>query len=477
MHSRWQLVLLIILATSAHDWRALADQKWKPPRAADLGWFLVEEVPRAFPALIHFLNDSASFATLSTKRYGCRHATCIREAMSCRSGVFRNAVWGMITRTLLPEDSDVGGSAGEVQWWGGGCEEERAEDLDRISPLECRVHADRRTALRAFKSRGDVFICWLEGGSISMCCGVGCVGSRNAEQAAPLREQVNRCCRAELTTTLLAEPCSTRCLAARSLMPIWFAIASWRRFSQGNQDAVLSFLLSQLGIASRFFVEIGFNQPDWQNDESGPNTKMLHESGWHGLMFDNRFENPSIGLHKHEVTMANVADLLTTYGAPLEPDYVSIDIDGCDLWVFLGLTKRFRPRVVSIEYNANWPLGDLRTVDCASERASGVSAVQESFECLPSMLGPGTFENICGASLAAIARAAELRGYTLVWVEPLLDAYLVRSDLVCKGEEPDLSEFAYAVNLTVHSPSMDPTRAGRWLVDFGQVAALDAHWF
>merc|ERR1712032_501775 len=120
-------------------------------------------------------------------------------------------------------------------------------------------------------------------------------------------------------------------------------------------------------------------------------------------------------------------------------------------------------------------LNEQRVVDCVGEK-SGARPAGESFKCLPSMFGRGTFENICGASLAAIASAATLRGYTLVWAEPLLDAYLVRSDLLCKGEAPDLSDFAYATNLRIHSPPADPTRSERWLIDFDDFMSRNSHW-
>ena len=47
---------------------------------------------------------------------------------------------------------------------------------------------------------------------------------------------------------------------------------------------------------------------------------------------------------------------------PRELDYLSIDIDSTDIWVWRALLKsgKYRPRVVSIEYNSNLPLGDFR---------------------------------------------------------------------------------------------------------------------
>jgi hypothetical protein len=63
------------------------------------------------------------------------------------------------------------------------------------------------------------------------------------------------------------------------------------------------------------------------------------------------------------LSSANIVSLFEKYKVPLEADYVSIDIDSTDLWVFRAIlaSKKFRPRVFSVEYNANLAIGDFRT--------------------------------------------------------------------------------------------------------------------
>merc|ERR1712007_155981 len=111
------------------------------------------------------------------------------------------------------------------------------------------------------------------------------------------------------------------------------------------------------------------------------------------------------------------------YAVPTDLDYVSIDIDGCDLWVFLALTLHFRPRVVSIEYNMHYDITQSRV--CSCELSSGEHYVHTGFDEY-------------GASLAAISKAALLRGYVVVQVIPPVDVVLVRSDLVCPGTSVDM---------------------------------------
>jgi hypothetical protein len=51
------------------------------------------------------------------------------------------------------------------------------------------------------------------------------------------------------------------------------------------------------------------------------------------------------------ITAENIATIFDSHRVPDEFDLLSIDIDGNDYWVWRAL-RRFRPRVVVIEYNA-----------------------------------------------------------------------------------------------------------------------------
>ena len=145
---------------------------------------------------------------------------------------------------------------------------------------------------------------------------------------------------------------------------------------------------------------------------------------WTGLLLDGGHANPQINLYQEEITPANIVDLFRKYGVPPEPDYVSIDLDTTDLWVLRALlASRYRPRVLSVEYNcvygadavfATWP-------NDAEARWTG--------------------NNIQGASLAAIEMVAREYGWSLATVAPELDAFLVRDDLLHGVVKPQLAAF------------------------------------
>lgn len=85
-------------------------------------------------------------------------------------------------------------------------------------------------------------------------------------------------------------------------------------FSQSGQDGVLQTILLNIGMANRYYVEIGFNAREWT---MGSNTYMLHSlHSWEGLLLDITHENKSMNLHRHEVTTGNILDLFSTYNVP-----------------------------------------------------------------------------------------------------------------------------------------------------------------
>ena len=105
---------------------------------------------------------------------------------------------------------------------------------------------------------------------------------------------------------------------------------------QFGEDEVIAQIFSEIDATSRFFVDIGAGCR-WSNVE------FLEELGWYGLKIDKEYGQ--------FVTKENVNELLEE--APDVFDFLSIDIDGNDYWVWKEITKT--PRVVCIEYEKNAP--------------------------------------------------------------------------------------------------------------------------
>jgi len=202
-----------------------------------------------------------------------------------------------------------------------------------------------------------------------------------------------------------------------------------RRFrvsSQNQEDGLTLALLSEVGVTSRRFVEIG-------SGLSGGNSGFLaRECGWAGLMVDGHADHvtqvgrrfPTVTAITAWVTRDNVNDLITTHNAAGEPDLFSLDLDGNDYWIWEAMTA-CSPRVVILEYNSMF--GATRSVTVPYD---------------PQFDRHRHHTMYYGASLTALARLSARKGYRLVAVEPTgVNAFFVRNDLA------------------PHIPKCDPDRA------------------
>lgn len=221
------------------------------------------------------------------------------------------------------------------------------------------------------------------------------------------------------------------------------------RFSQGGQDAIIAEIFRNVGTVNvpPFAVEFGFDADSLDGGFGSNAARLVSECGWRALFLDGGHENAAINLHREFLTPANIVEVFARHGVPTEPDYVSIDLDSTDLWIFRALLPRYRARVFSVEYNAHFPLEAAVTFpDDSSERWEQ--------------------DRGYGASLAALSMVAREHGYSLVAVEPMLDAFFVRNDLLDDGSgtlAPPLDAWRRFTGIAFHAPLARPERAGIFL--------------
>jgi hypothetical protein len=206
-----------------------------------------------------------------------------------------------------------------------------------------------------------------------------------------------------------------------------------RRFrlsSQNQEDGLTLALLNEVGATCRRFVEIG-------SGLSGGNSAFLaRECGWSGLMVDGHAAHmvqvgrrfPTVKAVAAWVTRENINDVITEHGCSGEVDLFSLDLDGCDYWIWEAMTA-CTPRIVVLEYNSMFGPDRAVTVpyDPKFDRHRHHTAYY-------------------GASLSALARLSGRKGYRLVAVEPNgVNAFFLRNDLA------------------PHIPACEPARAYRLL--------------
>lgn len=209
---------------------------------------------------------------------------------------------------------------------------------------------------------------------------------------------------------LLAEP--------RYLDPLRLERHGQRISSQNDEDGILNEILRRVGVATKTFVEIGVGN-GLEN-----NTYALLQQGWHGTWIDaHKAKLAFIAEHFAEcigsgqlrlveslVDAENINQLLAAYADSPEIDCLSIDIDGNDYHVWKALTV-LNPRVAVVEYNAKYP--------------PPVSLVQRYDPAYT-----WARERDGGASLSALTKLAEAKGYQLVGCNLTgANAFYVRRDL------------------------------------------------
>ncbi len=190
--------------------------------------------------------------------------------------------------------------------------------------------------------------------------------------------------------------------------------------SQGAQDFYFEQIFANIGSTNRYFVEFGFNEPNYTSGGSGANTWNLYDLGWRGLLLDGTRENADINLHAHYLFEQNIATILSKYKVPKEPDLLSCDMDSHDIFVLRGiLNAGYRPRVFTTEYNSNYPLEYAIALIDPTVIGEDVSNYDFGFKGCA-----------WGASASALRIIAEKFGYTLIGRVGLLDLVWLRNDLI-----------------------------------------------
>ena len=206
----------------------------------------------------------------------------------------------------------------------------------------------------------------------------------------------------------------------------------FKAFSQADEDGILLYIFSVIGVANKKCVEI------CAGDGIECNTaNLILNHGWHGLLVDGNEElvargqdfyrrNPNTYVYPPKfvrswVTRDNVNALLSTNAIQGEVDLLSIDMDGVDYWIWDAINS-ITPRVVVVEYQ-----------DILGPEKSLTVPYDENFNAYVHPLTCGQ-PNFCGASLAAFVKLARKRSYRLVGCNRYgYNAFFVRND--CGREE------------------------------------------
>ena len=232
------------------------------------------------------------------------------------------------------------------------------------------------------------------------------------------------------------------------------------QYSQSYQDELLDVIFKHIHPVNSppFCVEFGFDSMSLTHGNGANTSRLILHHGWSSLLLDGGTCNPEINLHSHFLTSANICSIFQQYNVPSEPEYISIDVDSADLWLFRAVLSKYRTMVFSVEYNCHFPLDAAVTFpDNPDEHWEG--------------------DRGYGASLKALTMVAEEHGYSLLWVVPTVDAFFIRNDLIDDGTGNIVFPFRRwhtVTNLQIHPPLKNPQRANLFMNYEGARLADDA---
>ncbi|MFN9280538.1 MAG: hypothetical protein ACK6DW_12480 [Betaproteobacteria bacterium] len=182
--------------------------------------------------------------------------------------------------------------------------------------------------------------------------------------------------------------------------------------SQDGEDGIIDKIFDVVGTKNKYCIEFGA----WDGKHLSNCWNLIANQNWGGCFIEGNAEKygqleRNIAQYSHVVCVNTFIDVdgdncldrvLERCGAPLQPDFLSIDVDGVDYHIWASLT-RYSPRVVVIEFNPSVPN------DVIFVQASNLQINQ-------------------GSSLLALILLAKQKGYELVCCTTC-NAFFVQRDL------------------------------------------------
>lgn len=124
--------------------------------------------------------------------------------------------------------------------------------------------------------------------------------------------------------------------------------------SQTGEDGIIAHVFSRIPPRHKFCVEFGASDGVWLSNTYNLRTNF----GWKSLLMDGDAASVIRGggrVQSENVNSSNINDLFEKYKVPADFDFLSIDIDGDDIYVFDALDSKYRPTLICAEYNPGLP--------------------------------------------------------------------------------------------------------------------------
>ena len=209
-------------------------------------------------------------------------------------------------------------------------------------------------------------------------------------------------------------------------------------FSQWGEDGIIRFLVDQVKVKEKVFIEFGVEN----YREANTRFLVMHDN-WTGLVIDSNSDNiasvrSSMVSWRHglravcaTITRDNINSLITQQGIGGDIGLLSIDIDGNDYWVWQAIDA-VRPDIVVVEYNHRFGADLAVTVPYDENFRRGEQHPNIYF----------------GASLRALVMLGDSKGYAFVGCNSNgVNAFFVRRDCMPHGLQELTVEEGYVAGI------------------------------
>ena len=192
--------------------------------------------------------------------------------------------------------------------------------------------------------------------------------------------------------------------------------------SQNGEDGIIYEIFKRIGVKSKYFVEFGVG------NGTENNSAYLLMQNWSGawiegspqhcnemkIAYADLINTKRLQIKESFITKENIVALFQDLNIPYDLDFLSIDIDGNDYWIWQELSQ-YKPRVLVIEYNAS-----------TGPHAEWVMPYNKGH-----VWNGRTIGHYFGASLKSLEALGTQLGYVLVGCNLTgANAFFVRTDLV-----------------------------------------------
>jgi hypothetical protein len=193
-------------------------------------------------------------------------------------------------------------------------------------------------------------------------------------------------------------------------------------FSQWGDDGIIQWLIRNLDIQNKIFVEFGVG-----NYRESNTRFLMMNNNWSGLVMDSSKRNVAQIVNSEYfwkytllalaafIDVDNINSLLSSTGLDKDVGLLHIDLDGNDYWVWREITN-ISPTIVILEYNSLFGIDRSITVpyDSLFQRT------REHYSNL-----------YFGASLRALCQLSAEKGYSFIGCNSAgNNAYFVRNDKI-----------------------------------------------